>query len=88
MLLGITSWPLLDIVTTSIMFMPPKQFDDHNFKSKLTVSQDLLINISFFFHENLCEDKQLGAVERINPEHTPGACPERCRRIRPGSRMG
>jgi len=24
----------------------------------------------------------------INPEHTPGACPERSRRVRPGSRMG
>jgi hypothetical protein len=30
----------------------------------------------------------LSLVERVNPEHTPGACPERSRRIRPGSRMG
>ena len=30
----------------------------------------------------------LSLVERVNPEYTPGACPERSRRIRPGSRMG
>jgi len=29
----------------------------------------------------------LSLVERVNPEHTPGACPERSRRIRPGSRI-